>query len=452
MTNSELLKAKFEELLAKYAAKLETPSWFINSVKTALSKNITIEDWNLMYNQLKTIASENKVTLDILTEVMVDGFIKDLYDIKLDKAGGEITGNLIAHKGIQVPSNYGFQNLNTLDGIHFGQDGSLVLKNTKGLVLSLLANASNFDVRNYTFPDEDGVILIASQIQALLDKKFDKAGGTITGNTDVNGNLSANGGIFIPINFGIKNTQTENGIFFALDGTVFLANENGTILRLSDINGDIKNYTFPAKNGNVWLEEDIKNEHKSMTTDLIPDADTIRNLGGVWRRWLNVYADAIKSTSVKIGDYYAITERDKAELQSQIDGINAGQNLADIVGTYSALTSYDTSNLHVNDKVQVLVDETKENDSTVYKWNGSVFLYIGSYGSNAYTKAESDALHLKLDERMSQHEKDIALQFEKHEEDVQDQIDTYTENVKAYVDTSVGDIPRILDYLIEVSE
>lgn len=79
-----------------------------------------------------------------------------------------------------------------------------------------------------------------------------------------------------------------------------------------------------------------------------------------------------------------------ADLQSQIDGINAGQNLADIVGTYALLSSYDTSNLKVNDKIQVLKDETKEDDSTIYNWNGSAFEYVGSYSSNVYTKAETE--------------------------------------------------------------
>ena len=77
-----------------------------------------------------------------------------------------------------------------------------------------------------------------------------------------------------------------------------------------------------------------------------------------------------------------------SQLQSQIDGINAGQNLADIVGTYALLQTYNTSNLNVDDKIQVLKDETKEDDSTIYKWNGTAFEYIGSYSSNVYTKAE----------------------------------------------------------------
>lgn len=108
------------------------------------------------------------------------------------------------------------------------------------------------------------------------------------------------------------------------------------------------------------------------------------------------------------------------ELQSQIDGINAGQNLADIVDTTDALALYDISHLKakgdyqhgssgeiwaIGDKVQVLGGG--EVQSSVYEltkgdmpagagniaathWAGYYWRYIGVYGTNAYTKAEID--------------------------------------------------------------
>lgn len=89
--------------------------------------------------------------------------------------------------------------------------------------------------------------------------------------------------------------------------------------------------------------------------------------------------------------------KDVSDLQSQIDGINAGQNLADIVGTYEALTELDVTHLMTGDKVQVLVDESegKDSASTVYNLtkneDGShTWTYIGKYGSDSYTKTESD--------------------------------------------------------------
>ena len=109
------------------------------------------------------------------------------------------------------------------------------------------------------------------------------------------------------------------------------------------------------------------------------------------------------------------------ELQSQIDGINAGQNLADIVNNTTELAAYDVSHLKakddfqhgtsgakwaIGDKVQVLgggdvqssvyelVKGTKpegESNNIVSNTAGYYWRYIGVYGINAYTKAEIDA-------------------------------------------------------------
>lgn len=115
----------------------------------------------------------------------------------------------------------------------------------------------------------------------------------------------------------------------------------------------------------------------------------------------------------------ALTQKD-TDLQSQIDGINAGQNLADIVDTTETLAAYDVSHLkakydyqhgssgvqwEIGDKVQVLGDANVQ--SSVYELvkgtmpdgagniasssAGYYWSYIGVYGTNAYTKSEIDA-------------------------------------------------------------
>lgn len=78
-----------------------------------------------------------------------------------------------------------------------------------------------------------------------------------------------------------------------------------------------------------------------------------------------------------------------AYLQEQIDGINAGQNLADIVANLTALANLPTANLKVGDKVQVLVDSNHNNASTVYNWTGTTFEYIGRYGQDSYSKDQT---------------------------------------------------------------
>ena len=116
----------------------------------------------------------------------------------------------------------------------------------------------------------------------------------------------------------------------------------------------------------------------------------------------------------------ALTEKDR-NLQSQIDGINAGQNLADIVNNTTELATYDISHLKakddqhgaegatwaIGDKVQVLGDANVQSSvyelrkgtkpdgeaNSIQSTNNAAYYwhYIGVYGTNAYTKSEIDA-------------------------------------------------------------
>lgn len=89
-------------------------------------------------------------------------------------------------------------------------------------------------------------------------------------------------------------------------------------------------------------------------------------------------------------------------LQTQIDALNAGQNLADMVSTKAALDALPVTNLESGDKVQVLADETHDGASTVYSLtkpaSGSPsWTYIGKYGQDSYTKTESDGRYIQQD-------------------------------------------------------
>lgn len=76
-------------------------------------------------------------------------------------------------------------------------------------------------------------------------------------------------------------------------------------------------------------------------------------------------------------------------LQQQIDTIEATQNVIDIVGTKAELDDYDTSKIKINDKIQVLEDETQSNATTIYNWTGTSFSIVGTLGPY-YTKSELD--------------------------------------------------------------
>ena len=86
---------------------------------------------------------------------------------------------------------------------------------------------------------------------------------------------------------------------------------------------------------------------------------------------LEITQDKATYSGVEIADLNDINTRVStdefnskvSQLQSQIDGINAGQNLADIVGTYALLEAYNTSNLKANDKYIIIFD-AKTNSSS----------------------------------------------------------------------------------------
>ena len=79
-------------------------------------------------------------------------------------------------------------------------------------------------------------------------------------------------------------------------------------------------------------------------------------------------------------------------LENTVDDLRAAQQLADVVLTYADLQEYYARPLDSEDKVQVLSDDTHDGASTVYKWDGSNWIYLGSYSSNTYNKTEVDNL------------------------------------------------------------
>lgn len=106
---------------------------------------------------------------------------------------------------------------------------------------------------------------------------------------------------------------------------------------------------------------------------------------------VNIYGNGLRFNNNNIAtENYVNTSANS--LQEQIDGINAGQNLVDIVADLTALNNLSTTNLQVNDKVQVLRDSNHDNAGTVYRWDGIIWDYIGQYGSDSYTKAEVNSL------------------------------------------------------------
>ena len=89
------------------------------------------------------------------------------------------------------------------------------------------------------------------------------------------------------------------------------------------------------------------------------------------------------------------TARENADinLQGQIDAISASSDVTDIVGTYADLQAYDTTHLKDNDIIKVLQDESKDGETTYYRWSTTTqsFTLIGEEGPY-YTKSATDLL------------------------------------------------------------
>ena len=194
---------------------------------------------------------------------------------------------------------------------------------------------------------------------------------------------------------------------------------------------------------------------------------------------------AVKSA---LNDVESALQSKDNDLQSQIDGINAGQNLADIVDTTDALKAYDVSHLKakgdslpgkpstqltIGDKVQVLgggevqssvyelVKGTKpegEKNSIVSNTAGYYWHYIGVYGTNAYTKSEIDTkvdgINSTIGTKADKSYVDTELAKKVDKTQIITTIDDGTATatnvtsgsaVKTYVDGKVGDINATLE-------
>lgn len=81
-------------------------------------------------------------------------------------------------------------------------------------------------------------------------------------------------------------------------------------------------------------------------------------------------------------------------LQSQIDAITAASDVTDIVGTYAQLQAYDTTGLPDNSIIKVLQDESRQNETTYYRWviTGGIgaWVLIGEEGPY-YTISQADS-------------------------------------------------------------
>lgn len=130
-----------------------------------------------------------------------------------------------------------------------------------------------------------------------------------------------------------------------------------------------------------------------------------------------------------------ITNRINADnhLQSQIDTIEATQNVVDIVGTKAELDAYDTTKLKENDKIQVLKDETQSDATSIYNWIGTDFSIVGTLGQY-YTKSEVDSISSNLSTLISDEER-RAIDAEYN---LDNKIDSVSSSITIQLNTTSG--------------
>lgn len=206
--------------------------------------------------------------------------------------------------------------------------------------------------------------------------------------------------------------------------SIYLTQENATATYLTKTEANAAANNYAKLNGGNTFTGDVNTFKEvsatkfsgsgvvtSITTNTLSDSALIPTDGAV-----KTYVD--NTTGTLVQTITALQNKDN-NLQSQIDGINAGQNLADIVNNTTELAAYDISHLKakddqhgaegatwaIGDKVQVLGGG--EVQSSVYElikgqmpegagniavkdWAGYYWRYIGVYGTNAYTKSEVD--------------------------------------------------------------
>ena len=103
--------------------------------------------------------------------------------------------------------------------------------------------------------------------------------------------------------------------------------------------------------------------------------------------------DINKMIDEAVGEEAEERKEEDQKIWDEIEVIEAGSDVVDVVGTYAELQQYDTSKLLDGDIIKVLQDETRDGAITYYRWSTSTssFTYVGSEGPY-YTEGQVDTL------------------------------------------------------------
>ena len=195
-------------------------------------------------------------------------------------------------------------------------------------------------------------------------------------------------------------TVIETDLRTDLDNEISRATETETTIQTTlqeNIDKEVTRATNAETSLTNKLNDEISNRESADNTIQNNLSDEIKRATDVEEELrTNLTAETTRATNVEttltsnLNDEISNRETADRDLQSQIDTIEATQNVVDIVGTYAELKVYETTHLRNNDKIQVLQDETV-GGSTIYKWDESKWTLIGEFGPY-YTISETDDL------------------------------------------------------------
>lgn len=128
------------------------------------------------------------------------------------------------------------------------------------------------------------------------------------------------------------------------------------------------------------LADQLEVKVETINTKLATDIPTIKNS-------IQTVESNVNNLDTDLQNEKHKREQETIALQEQIAGLSVKPTVVDIVQYKSSLETYDTSTLKARDVICVLIDETQDNATSYYRWDGSVFFYAGSEGK-AFTKQE----------------------------------------------------------------
>ena len=175
--------------------------------------------------------------------------------------------------------------------------------------------------------------------------------------------------------------QLEHG------ASVTITNRNNEEKTVEILDGE-DGYT-PVKGVDYFTTAEIEEIEGTVKEQVKTDLDFDNTVNRINQDILDLNTN--KASKTELENEKNARELADTNLQSQIDAIESGKDVVDIVGTYSDLQNYDTSTLTEDDVIKVLDDSTHNNAMSYYRWASNTWNYIGSEGP-FYTKSETDSL------------------------------------------------------------